>query len=224
MKKVLLLTRSRDRNSDSIVAFCRQHFNVTHFSTDWDRMPPPEDVEMMMLWRGEYLLNYLSPWKVPQALLSHADMALNFHPGSPEYPGIGCVNWALYDNATSYGVTCHQMTDHLDDGPIFMVDRFPIYANDTVDSLLTRADDHIRVLFYEIVECLSTGRTLLISSARWGHRSTRQNLDDLATITVDMDEFEIARRIRATSYPRRGWQPRLVFRGHVFEFLMEVGM
>ena len=28
--------------------------------------------------------------------------AVNFHPASPDYPGIGCNNFALYDNAYLY--------------------------------------------------------------------------------------------------------------------------
>ena len=38
----------------------------------------------------------------------------------PKYPGSGCINWALYDNAEDFGVTAHLMTK-VDDGPIIKV-------------------------------------------------------------------------------------------------------
>src|SRR5438309_8525630 len=55
-------------------------------------------------WSG--VLSFVSPWIVPRALLSRARVALNFHPGPVEYPGIGCYNFALYEGATTYGAVC----------------------------------------------------------------------------------------------------------------------
>ena len=58
--------------------------------------------------------------------------AINFHPASPEYPGTGCNNFALYENAGEYGVTCHYMAPKADTGKIIKVKRFPVFANDDV--------------------------------------------------------------------------------------------
>ena len=42
--------------------------------------------------------------------------AINFHPGPPEYRGIGCLNFALYNNEKFYGCTSHIMNEKIDDG------------------------------------------------------------------------------------------------------------
>src|SRR5688572_7784819 len=45
------------------------------------------------------VLSFLSPWIVSRALLDRAALAINFHPGTADYPGIGCYNFALYEGA-----------------------------------------------------------------------------------------------------------------------------
>ena len=67
-------------------------------------------------------------WVVPEWLLRKAKIAaINFHPASPDYPGIGCRNFALYENAKEYGVTCHHMSATIDTGSIIEIKRFPIF-------------------------------------------------------------------------------------------------
>src|SRR5216684_8833236 len=86
--------------------------------------PAPAEFET---WEGDYIVSYLSPWIVPEPLLNRARRAaINFHPGPPEYPGIGCTNFALYNNETSYGVTCHHMVPKVDTGAIISVKRFAV--------------------------------------------------------------------------------------------------
>jgi methionyl-tRNA formyltransferase len=64
--------------------------------------------------------------------------AFNFHPGSPDYPGIGCLNFELYEEAREYGVTCHHMVPKVDTGGIIAVKHFAIFDSDCVASLLAR--------------------------------------------------------------------------------------
>ena len=55
----------------------------------------PEDIEW---WKGDYIVSFLSPWVISNSLLNRAKKAsINFHPAPPEYPGIGCTNFAIYE-------------------------------------------------------------------------------------------------------------------------------
>lgn len=160
-----------------------------------------------------YLLNFMGEAILLKAIWGSAKIAaLNFHPGPPEYPGRGSANWALYDNAREFGVTCHHIIDPVDAGPIVSVRRFPIHLTDTVETLVHRAHDELLILFYEIIDTILTQTPLPQSREVWrGAARTRKQLNELAACTVDMDEFEVERRIRATSYLE--WQPELLFRG-----------
>lgn len=155
----------------------------------------------------DWMLSYLSPWIVPASLLARVrGPAINFHPGPPEYPGIGCTNFAIYEGAQTYGVTCHEMASAVDTGRIVKVVRFPPYPTDTVLSITQRAYAHLATRCYEMVDRLLAGAPLPASEERWTRRPFRRSeLDALCRLTTDMTQDEIQRRLRATTFP--GYPP-----------------
>ena len=169
-------------------------------------------------WEGDTIISYLSRWVVPEELLSRAKKAaINFHPASPEYPGIGCNNFALYENAKEYGVTCHHMASKVDTGRIIAVKRFPVYPEDDVAGLLKRTYENQIALFFEIAQWMADGKELPVSSEKWTRPPfTRKQFNDLFIIKPDMSKEEIARRVRAISYQH--WQPYLEIEGYRFEY------
>ncbi len=212
---ILFLGKAEDDYCIRALDFCRQRFSrVTDCLGKWgDPLP-----QAARDWSGDYIISYLSRWVVPAYLLERARRAaFNFHPASPEYPGIGCNNFALYENAPEYGVTCHHMVSKVDTGPIIAVRRFPVYPQDGVAELLERTYQHQIALFFEIVGLLAEGKELPVSDETWKRPPfTREQFNALFVITPDMSREEIARRIRAVSY--RHWQPYLELHGYRFEY------
>ena len=127
---LLFLGKADDADGVRALEFCQKNFaRVTFCLGKWGD-PLPEEIRC---WEGDYIISYLSRWVVPEDLLKRAKKAaINFHPASPEYPGIGCNNFALYENAKEYGVTCHHMASKVDTGKIIAVKRFPVYPEDDV--------------------------------------------------------------------------------------------
>lgn len=160
----------------------------------------PDDVGW---WKGDYILSYLSPWILPESLLCRAEKAaINFHPGPPEYPGIGCTNFAVYNGESRFGITCHHMLPKVDTGRIISVRRFPIYDRDSIWTLTQRCYTSIEATFQEIVAIIAEGSSLPTSSEEWTRRPyKRKELDELCRITSNMPVEEVRRRIRAVSYP-----------------------
>jgi methionyl-tRNA formyltransferase len=154
-------------------------------------------------WSGEYLLSFLGPWIIPDSVLSRASIAaVNFHPGPPAYPGIGCYNFALYDEVEEYGVVCHQMAPRVDTGRIVRSVRFAVFPTDTVASLRERSLAYLLTLFYDVASELLRGQPLTWSGESWERPPyTRRELNALCVLTRDMNQREIARRVRATTYP-----------------------
>jgi methionyl-tRNA formyltransferase len=215
---VLFLAKREDAHVDKALGFCRSNFtDVTAHLCKWGD-PLPEDVGW---WEGEYIISYLSRWVVPEHVLKKATVAaINFHPAPPEYPGIGCNNFALYEEAKEYGVTCHHMAARVDTGDIISVKRFPIFATDDVGSLLFRAYDYQLVLFYEIMNLILGEEELPKSQERWTRKPfTRIEFNKLGRITPDMTKDEIARRIRATAFGV--WRPAIELQGFVFQWKPE---
>jgi methionyl-tRNA formyltransferase len=215
---LLFLGKQDDQYVQAALDFCYRNFtDVTAQLGKWgDKLP-----EELKSWQGDYVISYLSRWVVPEYLLNSARAAsFNFHPAPPEYPGIGCNNFALYEDSNEYGVTCHHMAPRVDTGAIIAVKRFPMFQTDDVASLLARTYAYQIVLFYEIMSLIAEGKPLPASEEKWTRKPfSRVEFNRLFEITPDMPREEIARRVRAISYGP--WQPKVELEGFVFELKYE---
>jgi len=213
---LLFLGKDDDPDCARALEFCQKNFApVTHCLGHWgDPLPA-----LVLTWQGDYIISYLSRWVVPAQVLGRAARAaVNFHPASPNYPGIGCNNFALYENAQEYGVTCHHMAAQVDTGPIIAVRRFPIRPEDDVASLLRRTYDNQIALFLQVAAIMAEGGELPTADETWTRRPfTRKEFNELFRITPDMSTDEIARRVRALSYG--AFQPYIEIDGFRFEYV-----
>lgn len=196
VRSVLFLGKANDAHTERAAEFCRLNFaEVSAHVGKWGD-PLPGGARA---WTGDCIISYLGRWIVPGDLLKQAGTAINFHPGPPEYPGYGCNNFAIYDDAQEYGVTCHRLAPRVDTGAIIDVRRFPVFSSDNAGTLLARAYDYQLALFYDIVGRIIRGEPLPLSGERWTREPfTRKQFSELGHVTPDMTEQEVARRKRAT--------------------------
>lgn len=197
---VLFLGKKNNAASDAALQFLKERGADCAAYLREGREPMPAEC---LEWEGDYIFTFLTLWIVPAELLGHARRAcLNFHPGPPEYPGVGCVNFALYEGAQEFGATCHHMEPKVDSGKIVAVKRFPIVPEDTVLSVTERCYDHLLSIFREVVGTVLEGGSIPECDETWKRAATtRKQLNELCRVTLDMDEAEVRRRIRATTYP-----------------------
>jgi len=199
--EILFIGKKHDQNAKLASEYVKQIFPNTQivFGARGEKFP-----DNLSGWKGDYLLSYLSPWIISKSLIERAKKgAINWHPGPPEYPGIGCTNFAIYNNEKEFGITCHYMLRKVDTGKIVEVERFPILENDTVFSITQKCYSLILNSFYRIVENISNNSRLPESNENWTRKPyTRKELDDLSEIKPDMTIDEIERRIKATTYDK----------------------
>ncbi len=197
--KILFIGKADDQYSKIAGEFISLHFpeTVTIYGKRGELFPK-EATD----WKGDIVISYLSQWIIPdQVLKSAAIMAINFHPGPPEYPGIGCTNFAVYDGVDEYGVTCHHMLAKVDTGKIISVKRFPVYKADTVFSITQRCYALILTQCFEIMDFIITGTVFPQSTEKWTRKPyLRKELNRLCRITPDMPVEEMNRRIKATNF------------------------
>jgi methionyl-tRNA formyltransferase len=156
-------------------------------------------------YKPDYVMSFLSPWIIPNSLLSAAQKAaINFHPGSPRYPGSGCYNFALYEKAKQYGATCHHMEEKVDTGNIIMTSYFDISPCETVESLKMKSMNHLIMIFEKIIQNIHMHDTLPISNEKWQCSPyTKKQLNELRRIDLNsMNSEEIILRMHATDYCR----------------------
>ncbi len=212
---LLFLGKQGDLRCERALQYCQQVFSSVQSHLGVWKQPFPDEART---WNGQWIISYLSRWVIPEAVLGTAQTAaINFHPATPEYPGIGCNNFALYEGASEYGATCHHMAKVVDTGSIIQVKRFAVLETDDVHSLLERTYDHQLALFYEVLGEVIAGRALPQSNEQWTRAPfTRKQFNELSKLDPSMSEDELRRRVRATSY--REWQPTLTVHGMTFVY------
>lgn len=197
--KILFIGKKNDSNAKLASEYLEYVFSDTHivFGTRHEKFP-----EELHSWHGDYIFSYLSPWIIPKSLIEKAEKgAINWHPGPPEYPGIGCTNFAIYNNEKVFGITCHYMAEKVDSGQIIEVERFSIIEKDTVYTITQKCYALILNSFFRMVERISNNIPLPKSDENWKRKPyTRRELDMLCEIKPDMSVEEIERRIKATTY------------------------
>ena len=91
----------------------------------------------------------------------------------PEFPGRDPHHWAIYRGAKTYGVTCHVMTDRVDEGAIVAVERFPIVEGMEPKDLCTGALPIACDMFELMLPGMHSGNTPR-SSEKWGNIKTKR--------------------------------------------------
>jgi methionyl-tRNA formyltransferase len=88
---------------------------------------------------------------IKEWFITHCARILNLHNGPlPRYRGVSPINWALKNNEVSHGVTIHEITPGIDDGPIVAQLDYSIYpAFDEVRDVYQRALEYGWVLFQQ---------------------------------------------------------------------------
>jgi len=210
-----------------------QFLELSGFDVDWlkasknrkDKLP-----EKYRDWQGDYIFHMKSYYILPKVLLDRASKAaINFHPGSPKYPGSGCVNWALYNNEARTGITVHHLNEHIDNGEIIKVFWIPIAKNDSIESLLPRVHMHQLIAICQIADSLATGgldvlenykKQIINGNIKWSTKVGRiRDIDNLQIVDENTSQEELQKIIRATAIGKFG--PRLKLHGHEFRYYKE---
>ena len=179
-------------------------------------------------WKGDYILHMKSYYILPKSLINGAlKAAINFHPGSPDYPGSGCVNWALYNNEKTTAITIHFLNEYIDNGKIIKVYEIPIMPCDSIETILPRV--HMKQLsaFYDIVTTIVKFDPIILKqyaeinkNIKWSTKVGRiRQVDRLQVVDKNIPQEELEKVIRATAIGKFG--PRLKLHGHEFRYYKE---
>ena len=203
--RVLLFGRSECDATEKALAHLKTlGCEITFVKSNGRGESLPEDIGY---WEGDYIFCFRSLFVLPKYLIDRAKIAaVNFHPAPVEYPGSGCLNFALYDNAKEYGVTAHIMNEKVDNGAILECRRFTILPSDSVDTLLSRTHLRLIDLFLDVVTDLVLGgkdalhkKVWLSSNEKWrGDATKMKDLEKLQIVPLNVTEGELEKIIRAT--------------------------
>jgi sugar O-acyltransferase (sialic acid O-acetyltransferase NeuD family) len=203
---ILFFGRKGDLHSKK----CIQHLLDLNFdvSVVWSSIRHEKLPRAALSKKFDYILCFRSYFILPKQLLESVKFqCINFHPGPPKYPGPGGINFSLYNDDKFFGVTAHLMEEKVDSGKILVAKHFPIFENDNLQTLLNRTHEELFNIFKEFTTNLKKfGSDLYIrklkSKEKWG--ATKKSIKDINKFQIidkDIDEKELARRIRGFNYP-----------------------
>ncbi len=165
------------------------------------------------------LIAFVTPVIVPPNILDAIGYgAYNFHPGPPQYPGWAPAHFALYDQATEFGATVHEMAERVDSGTIVDVVSFPVPADIGVRELETLAYARLAQQFWKLAKTLATQtEPLPACPVHWSNRRNSRNAyRALCDIPLDISSEDLHRRIRAFGGDDFGISPAIHLHGVEF--------
>ena len=200
--KILLFSNKKNIFCDYAEIILKSYFSgeqiISLRGVEGDRLD-----EEVRFYNPDYVISFVSPWIIPKEILNSAKIAaINFHPGSPEYPGSGCCNFAIYEQCRRYGVTVHHMNEKADTGDIIATSYFDVAPFDTVETLKLKSMNHLLCLFEKIISCIALGGVLPKSDEKWKRKPfTKSDMYKMFEINpINHDEEEVKRRIMAAGY------------------------
>jgi len=149
---------------------------------------------------GLRLIAFCTSVVVPGNALAGFDaLAYNFHPGPPAYPGRHPASFAIYEGASQFGVTAHEMAPRVDSGAIVGMELFDMPPVPRLSQLEGLSFEAAVRLFQRLGPHLATSSAPLPrTDARWSGRASRQrDFDAMCALTPDIDAAEFDRRLRA---------------------------
>ncbi|MBJ7223352.1 MULTISPECIES: formyltransferase family protein [unclassified Brenneria] len=138
---------------------------------------------MVSTWRGDWIISFKSDLVLPEPILDHAAKgAINFHPSSPKYRGLGGYHYAVDNHDARFGATCHYMDKHIDHGQIIQTSEFRLSPTETPEMLRSRTAAYCLTLLYDVCIKIYHDEPLPRSAIRWGDRLfTHRELENYLT-------------------------------------------
>lgn len=196
-------TRSLGNRAERLLADSSLPFGRVEFGEFY----PADKQALESMKPGSYdlLVNFLSPRLIPGWALEYfSSGGINFHPGTPKFPGVGSATLAVYHGEWEFGSVAHYMSEKFDDGPIVWASTFPVSAEATPEQLNRAAHESCLQLFARLVGWLEMyGRAPdADAQLRWLRPAvTRPEFTRFLELGALPLTADVQRKIRAASYP-----------------------
>lgn len=209
--KILLIINTDKKYSEKVITFMKQRFlnlkiiDHNNFSNNLRN-------------NFDYVFSYLSKKILKREFLKKTKKYnINFHPGPRKYPGIGCFNFALFNDEKIYGVTAHLMNEKIDNGIIIKERTFKIDKSYDVKKISDESYNEMFLLLKEIVKMIIKNR-IVFSDKKWERKAyTKKDLNKLAKIKNSYSKKKINKIIRCL-YMHNKPAPFIMIKGFKFEY------
>ena len=138
--------------TESLAEWAKEHDLPVVESGDYRAIPGVDSAE----WGCDLGISIFYDKIIKADFIAKCDRLLNIHNSPlPKYRGVSPINWALKNEEGEHGVTIHEITPGIDDGPIVAQVKYSIYPDlDEVEDVYRRALEFAWTLFEQTVPLL----------------------------------------------------------------------
>jgi methionyl-tRNA formyltransferase len=128
-------------------------------------------------WRPDLVISVFYDKIIKPWFIDKCARIINLHNGPlPKYRGVSPINWALKNGESLHGVTIHEITPGIDDGPIYSQVLYSIYPEfDEVKDVYARALEYGWTLFTQTMPLLDRITPALQDHSQATYYASHQN-------------------------------------------------
>ena len=202
LKKILFFGRENCKFSDKIKKYLNNYSQSVLYIKS-KKKNQKLSIKKLKNKTFDFIFSYRSFFILKKKLINQSKYgAINFHPGTPNFRGIGAVNFAIYKNSKYYGSTAHYINEKIDSGKIVDVTKFKLKKEDGIDKILKKTHKTMYLQAMRIIKnCLKDGNYYLSKriNYRWSKRLyTSKDLEKLYNISNLRNKSNLGKIIEAT--------------------------
>jgi methionyl-tRNA formyltransferase len=201
--KILFICRKNDTLSFKIYKILKKKFS--HITIFYSKTYNEKINSKIKSWKGDYILSFRSLLILPNSVIKNAKIAaINFHPGPPEYRGVGCLNYSIFNDDSHYGVTAHLMNHKIDSGKILKVLRYRISKKKNLDKILEQTHQKLFLLITLFINLIADNKfninnLIKNNKEKWSKViKLRSDLDNFYIINKKISKTILQKKLRAT--------------------------
>ena len=214
-KRILLIHKKNCLYSKNLIQFLKKKFYLKTTCVvnikSLNKITKNLKFDFVILFRSHLILT-------KQFIIKNKNI-INFHPSTPNYRGVGGINFAIYNKEKYFGSTAHFVNAKIDFGKIIHVKRFKLKLrsdlnnayNQTLKGMLKQA----KYIFNNIEKI-----NLLIKKAKhekWSYSVIkRKDLENFYKINKNISKNKLKLKIKSTV--TKDFKPYIFLHGYKFKF------
>lgn len=187
---VVLIGNSQKHSIKKVLNYLKKNFIIVVY-LDSSYLSKEKISKKLYSLNIDILISYYNYFIFPISLLKKTKLInINFHPGSRDFPGFGCYNFALLKNSKSYGCIVHEINKNIDQGPIISERTFNIKNINNVEELQKITEKHMYKLFIEVFNSyLKNKKFNHNKKIKWSRRPyTREDFNKIFILNKKLNE------------------------------------
>ena len=220
--KILFIGKEDDKYSIKYYLYLKKNFR--YVSVIYNNLINHKIIKRRIEhWNGDYIFCFRSDYLLKTNEIKKASKnIINFHPGPPQYRGIGCVNFAIMNNEKKYGSTVHLIdSKKIDNGKIVDVVMWNIKKDSFVDEILLKTYDKQFDQFKKVIKYIKKDNLEFLikknKKYRWSKKLyTKKELENLYLIHSDVKKKHLQKILKSTITKK--FKPYVLIHGKKFVY------